>query len=243
MLKHLYYILPSDLSTYDSTWLNSDFTSEGIPIDESVTRINTAFLDILKTQMVNAPTLFTNKADFIEYLHYYVRMYSLPLYHKSKLIGTITQQYLKSGGTDTRTISNSGNDSFSESNSDTIAVTDSVTGTDTTNESNNRRYADTPTSVSASTDFVDTYTSEQEKNVKVNDTTTTTNKTFNQQNSQEKTNSTIYGKRVSDVNSKEVDLKNYMQNIDRLNRTLYNDIEKLITEKLMYQLLYDIDNN
>lgn len=211
MIKHLYYLLNNDLSSLTNTFLDTDFASVGITADNITKRVANGFLDVLRVQMINAPTLYTTKEDFFNYLHYYVRMYSLQLYEKAKMVENLQTEYLKQNGTDERTITNSGRDSSNGTN----------------NNTNFRKYADTPTNVAATSEFVDNYTSEQEK------------KTDNGSNS----NTINYGKEITDSNSKGATFSQYLNNIDRLNRTLYNDIEKLITEKLMYQLLYDIDNN
>lgn len=241
MIKHLYYILRSDFKTLAKTDFDSDFTKMGLPIDTNTLIVEDVILDYMEMELLNAPTLFTSFSDFKEHLHYSVRANAFKLYHLANVYATLTSDYLKSSGGEKRTLTDeeTNKGTTTDKNNETSSV--DSTGTSTGSNSNFRKFADTPTKVEASTSFVDKYTTEQESNAN------SINESNTQKVGSEKENSRTIGKddtrnrNLTEEKFATTDLPNVLLNIESLRQGLYNEVGKM-ENKLMYQLLYDIDN-
>lgn len=257
MIKHLYYLLRSDFKTLSKTDFDKDFEVMGLPIDTNTLIVEDVILDYMQMELLNAPTLFTSFNDFKEHLHYSVRANSLKLYHLANVYATLTADYLKSSGGEKRTLSDNETESHSINESGTSKLT--KTGTDknevsssgSSNGSNTdfRKYADTPTKVEASSKFVDKYTTEQESNANTRtesnsqnvDSTNTKNLVDNKTDSKETTRTDSRDRTLNEERFNTTGLPEVLENIESLRTGLYNEVKKM-ENKLMYQLLYDIDN-
>ena len=225
MLKHLYYLLRSDYRTIRPTDFDDDFRVMGLPLDNNVNKVESVLLDYLGVEIVNAPTLFTSFEDFMEHLHYALRANSLKLYYLRDMLQTITADYLKADGGIKRTLEENTTGSDTKSGSDT----NTTSGT----SGNFRKYADTPTKVQANSDFVDSYTTEQEK---IDNQTSGTSKTiYDTKKDRDGT------RKIEEETFNTTNIENALANISSLNEGLYNEVKRMVNG-LLYQLLYPIDN-
>lgn len=257
MIKHLYYLLRSDYKTIAKTDFDTDFEKMGLPIDDNTLIVEDVILDYMGMELLNAPTLFTSFSDFKEHLHYSVRANALKLYHLANVYASLTSDYLKSSGGEKRTLVDNETESHSINESGTSKLT--KTGTDknevsssgSVNGSNTdfRKYADTPTKVEASSKFVDKYTTEQESNTNTRtesnsqnvDSTNTKNLIDNKTDSKETSKNDSRDRNLTEEKFNTTGLPEVLLNIESLRQGLYNEVKKM-ENKLMYQLLYDIDN-
>lgn len=257
MIKHLYYILRSDFKTLKETDFDSDFTKMGLPIDANTLIIEDVILDYMEMELLNAPTLFTSFSDFIEHLHYSVRANSLKLYHLANVYSTLTSDYLKSSGGEKRTLTDKETETHSIGESGTSKLTKTGTeknsvdssGTNTGSVNDFRKLADTPTKVESASKFVDKYTTEQESNARTTsdsnsqnvDSEKTRNLIDNREDSKKTTKDDSRNRDLSEEKFSTTALPDVLLNIASLREGLYNEVKKM-ENKLMYQLLYDIDN-
>lgn len=241
MIKHLYYLLKSDFKTLSKKDFDADFKSMGLNVGTNTSIIEDVILDYMENELLNAPTLFTSFTDFKQHLHYQVRMNALKLYHLANVYSSLTADYLKSSGGEKRTL----NDEETKNANTTDKVTESTSvdssGTASGSNSNFRKFADTPTKVEASEQFVDKYTTEQESN------SNSSSENNSQSVDSSRNNDRIIGREdtrkrnLTEEKFNTTDLSNVLLNIESLRQGLYNEVKKM-ENKLMYQLLYDIDN-
>ena len=241
MTKHLYYILRSDFKTLSKTDFDSDFSKMGLPIDDNTLIVEDVILDYMEMELLNAPTLFTSFKDFKEHLHYSVRANAFKLYHLANVYASLTADYLKSMGGEKRTLTDE--ETTKGTTSDKATETSNVesNGSNNGTNSNFRKYADTPTKVEAASSFVDKYTTEQESNSNTATESSSQNVDSSRNNDRTIGKENSRNRNLTEEKFNTTNLPNVLLNIESLREGLYNEVSKM-ENKLMYQLLYDIDN-